>query len=145
MPKLIAEAGGEALEQQLVKARELYKQEKYQAALFTYNKVSPFITNLICSMAYFSEAIQIRAAILPSKAFDGRAAVHIKLRDYPAALKDAKQTIHSAKNEAKVGLRKAREPFQSIDKKLLGLPSNGASATTDGEGRGGYEDLPVRT
>ena len=38
MPKIVVERGKEAQEQQLVKARELYKLEKYGAALFTYNK-----------------------------------------------------------------------------------------------------------
>ena len=101
MPKLISEEGQKAQELQLVKARELYKQEKYQAALFTYNKVT-CQKPLYHDSPDFVETIKNRSAPIDAKALDGRAATYIKLRNYAAALKDAKQIIASEKTDVKV-------------------------------------------
>ena len=100
MPKIIIEEGQKAQEQQLVKARELYKQEKYQAALFTYNKASH--TLLQRESPNTVKIIENCSAPIDPKAFDGRAATHVKLRNYAPALKDAKQLIVLVKTDVKV-------------------------------------------
>ena len=101
MPKLILEAGRKAQEHQLVKARELYKQEKYQAALFTYEQASLPIQFRRTSIDVF-KAIKTCPGPPDPKALDGRAAAYLKLRNYDAALKDARQLIAMAKTDSKV-------------------------------------------
>ncbi|MCJ1309452.1 hypothetical protein MMC25_003112 [Agyrium rufum] len=83
---------------ELEQARGLYQKKDYIQALARF-------TNIINTYAD-----------PPLKAFDGRAAVHIKLGNHPAALQDGKRMIHLAKKDAK-GYFRAGQVLELMDKK----------------------------